>query len=203
MKKITFLLIFLSLTTSVIAQKITKPLISWGFRAGLDRSYRAKLEYHDFEGTTFSEFMSVYTRVRRGNRSSMSFQGEFLYKTFSVGKGYYVKTTNFELPISVRFSPPSNEIFAMYAGLSPVIKLSTEIYFGQKSTINQRPPNLSYFAGISAQLPFWQNKLGLDLRYCGYLVDNYAFRAASLGGATYASTNNASTFDVALTYNFK
>jgi hypothetical protein len=203
MKKMTFLLVLLGFAISISAQENVKSPISWGIRAGLDRSYRANLVYHDFDGTTFSEFIGIYARVRRNSTSSVSFQGEFLYKTFSVGKVYYVKTSNFELPVSVRFSPRGNNFFSIYAGFAPVLKLSTEIYFGQKSTTNKRSPNLSYFGGISAQLPFWQNKLGLDLRYCGYLDDNYAFRASSLGGATYTSTNNASTFDFAMTYNFK
>jgi hypothetical protein len=203
MKKTTFLLILLGFAINVRAQRNVKLPISLGIRAGLDRSYRAKLVYHDFDGTTFSEFISIYARFRRNNTSSLSFQGEFLYKTFSVGNSYYVKTTNFELPVSVRFSPRSNQKFSMYAGFAPAIKLATEIYFGQKSTTNGRSPNLSYFAGISAQLPFWQNKFGFDLRYCGYLADNYDFKTSSLGGATYTSTNNATTLDVALTYNFK
>jgi hypothetical protein len=204
MKKKLLLSTFLLFTTIVFSQNVENAPISWGIRAGFDRAHRTNLQYHEDEGSAFSEFLGIYVQKRLHNASPYYFQGELLYKTFTVNNWFTVKTINIEMPFSLKLVQRRKGNFNIYAGLGPVIPLASLEYSDYQRFEYKTPINLSYFAGIGGQLPFWQNKIGLELRYCRYLADNYAYETASPGSTrNFTLTNNASTFDWALTYKFK
>jgi opacity protein-like surface antigen len=110
-----------------------------------------------------------------------------------------------EMPFSIKLVQDNKANSNIYAGLAPVIPLTSFQYINTHRLENKTSVNLSYFVGIGVQLPFRQkDRVGLELRYCRYLTDNYAYETASPGSTrNFTITNNASTFDWAITYKFR
>ncbi len=196
-----FLFAFL-IVTNISAQNIIAPKpITFGIHGGFNLSNPKANQSSGFSG-----ILGVYVEIKPINVKNIRFQTELLYKPTTVGNTYGaldVKTLNIELPILVKISPtiPSLKQFSLILGFAPTFPFYSKTIIG---TITKFSPaiNLSYFGGISFQLPKPNNKFEIDVRHCGYIADNYNYIVCNRGGGCGQISNKTSTFDVALLYNF-
>jgi hypothetical protein len=198
MTKYLLLLTLLVLTKNLSAQKeIGNKSLSWGIKIGGNASI-PKSSYT----SNFAEVLGIYLQTKL-TKSPWSFQTEILYKVTAVGRTYgdiTLRTSSIELPVSVKFLFTKRVTF--FAGLAPSIPYYSETIIG-KITKFTPPVNLSYFLGIGILIPTPENRFGLDFRYCGYVADNFAYSSCNRGGGCGIISNQTSTFDVALTCNFR
>jgi hypothetical protein len=196
-----FLFAFL-IVSNISAQNISMPEpIIFGIHGGFNFSNPNANQSSGFGG-----LLGIYVEIKPINVENVRFQAELAYKTIKVVNAYRVydvKTQSIELPILVKMSPAISNLkqFSIIVGIAPSVPLRSKSDF---STITKFDPaiNLSYFGGIGFQLPKPNDKFEIDVRYCGYVKNNYAYGTFNGGGGSGVGSNKTATFDVGLLYNF-
>jgi hypothetical protein len=207
MKKTFTTYLFLLFSTVIFSQNAkARKSIAWGFRAGFNYSIPKKYANNSQDDGALSELVGVYLQTKFQD-IPFSLQNELLYKTTRVGiySGDVLKTQSIELPFSICYLPNAikNKNLGFFVGLAPSIPFFSETNLG-KITKFTPAVNLSYFVGTKILLPSVNNRLGFDIRFSGYLWNNYAYKRCYLGRVGCPDNmEKTATVDVAFIYNFR